>query len=238
MRVVCFLPLFSLHQILHSKMKAVRDQEPHLRGFTHGDVLEEISQQCKDDPVTPRDAAAIQAVEARAQGPGNQHYSIGATAQWAASKNVQSGAILWSDDGWVKAPGTTPITLGDVLKEAKNSLPSDKIVSGSDAAGVQKAEERASSPIERGKFGVGTVERNTADYNYAIMDEQMKRQNRQKELPTEKTDEAAESGIKHEEQEKHAPQSQELSTTSGASEEHECDLDSIRKDRTKAIVGV
>ncbi|BBH10286.1 Seed maturation protein, partial [Prunus dulcis] len=108
--------------------------------ITIGEALEATALSAGDEPIDKSDAAAIQAAEMKATGrteidPGG----VAAMAQYAASVNPRD---------------VNKKKLGDVLQDATQKLPADKVVTREDAKAVIGAEIRNSPTMSTTRGGV------------------------------------------------------------------------------------
>ncbi|KAG7591020.1 Late embryogenesis abundant protein SMP subgroup [Arabidopsis thaliana x Arabidopsis arenosa] len=110
---------------------------------TIGEALEATALSLGDKPVDRKDAAAIQAAETRATGeckgrPGG----LAVAAQAAAATNEQT------------VSGEEKVTIADILTDAAEKLPGDKVVTCEDAEAVVGAELGSSSEMKTTPGGV------------------------------------------------------------------------------------
>ncbi|CAM6106869.1 unnamed protein product [Calypogeia fissa] len=120
---------------------------------TIGEALEAAAMGAGDRPVEDSDARAIESAERRATGVSMpMKGGIGATAQSAAQLNHQTDAA-----------GQT--TISDVLMDASEDLPADKVVTYEDAYKVLQAELRGRDPEDLQPGGIGATLLVAADMN-------------------------------------------------------------------------
>ncbi|CAN8311078.1 unnamed protein product [Cochlearia groenlandica] len=110
---------------------------------TIGEALEATALSLGDKPVDHKDAAAIQEAETRATGEVKTRPGALAVAAHAAAV-TNEGTVLEE----------AKVTIEDILTDAAENLPGDKVVSSEDAAAVVGAELRNSAEMKTTPGGV------------------------------------------------------------------------------------